>query len=75
MSRKQRTVSLSAVAVAAVVFVFAAAPIVADYMQAHAFFPGRFGIGGFHRFGIFGHRFFGGGFGPWWGGGCGCGCC
>jgi hypothetical protein len=79
----QRTVALSTVAIAAVVLVFAATPLVVAYVQSHqaqAFWGGGhrggFGFrGGFGRFGGFGG--FGGGFGGWgggWGGGCG-GCC
>jgi hypothetical protein len=78
----QRKVALSTVAIAAVVLVFAATPIIIAYVQSHdaqARFGGfgrGFGFrGGFGR--GFGFGGFGGGFGGWgggWGGGCG-GCC
>jgi hypothetical protein len=74
--------ALSTVAIAAVVLVFAATPIIIAYVQSHdaqAFGRGGFGRGfgfrgGFGRFGGFGFGGFGGGFGGWGGGGC-CGCC
>ena len=79
MISNKKTIAISAIAIAAVIAVFAATPFVVAH-QAQAFFRG--GFGGFHRgFGGFGFgRGFGGGFGfPGWGwgggwGGCG-GCC
>jgi hypothetical protein len=56
MISKQRTIALSVIAIAAVLVLFAAAPLVATH-QAHAFWRGGWGWGG--------------GWGGWGGCGCG----
>jgi hypothetical protein len=65
MISNKKTIAISAIAIAAVITLFATGPLVAAH-QAQAF--------GFHRGGFF-HRGFGGGFFPGWGwggwGGCG----
>jgi len=73
MISNKKTIAVSAIAIAAVIAVFAATPFVVAH-EAQAFWRG--GGGFFHRgfgFGRFGG--FGFGFPGWgWGGGCG-GCC
>ena len=74
MISNKKTIAISAIAIAAVIAVFAATPFVVAH-EAQAFWRG--GGFGFHRgfgFGRFGG--FGFGFPGWgWGGGCcGCGC-
>jgi hypothetical protein len=67
-SNKQRTITVSAIAIAAVVAVFAVTPFVVAH-EAQAY-------GGWGHRGFFGRGFGFGGFGypGWgWGGGCGCG--
>src|SRR5215469_5114937 len=85
MISNKKTIAISAIAIAAVIAVFAATPFVVAH-QAQAF--GGWGRGGFfhrglgfNRFGGFGLGFGGFGFPGWgWGGGwggcggCGCGC-
>ena len=74
MISNKKTIAISAIAIAAVIAVFAATPFVVAH-QAQAFWRGGHGFGfrgGFGRFGGFG---FGGGFFPGWGGWGGCGGC
>ena len=66
MISNKKTIAISAIAIAAVIAVFAATPFVVAH-EAQAF-RGGFGFG---RFGGFG---FGGGFFPGWGGWGGWGC-
>jgi uncharacterized membrane protein len=69
MISNKKTIAVSAIAIAAVIAIFAVTPFVLAH-EAQAF--GRFG-GGFGRFGG-GFGRFGGWGGGWggWGGGCGC---
>ena len=69
ISTRQKTIALTAIAIAAVLVLFAAAPLATTH-QAHAFWGRGWGWGGGW-----------GGWGGWgggWGGGCGgwggCGC-
>jgi hypothetical protein len=68
--KNQKTIAVSAIAIAAVTAVFAATPLIVAYVQSHD--AQAIGWGGGFRF----HRHFGFGFNRFGGfGGCGGGCC